>query len=492
MPNTITLDANALVRLPEPVNPIRYDRRRLVAGIAHIGVGNFHRAHEALYIHRCLELGQNEDWAIVGIGMGIGAASAQKAEDLIAQDCLYTLTEYATNGTSTCSVIGSIIEYLHAPDNPEAAVERIADPHIRIVSLTITEGGYNLDESSGAFLISTPSIATDLLSPEKPLTPFGLIVQALRLRRDRGMGGLTVMSCDNLRSNGIVSRRAVLGYATALDPELAAWIDENVSFPNSMVDRIAPSVGPAEIARANTASGIADRSPVVGESFTQWVIEDKFIAGRPPLEKVGVELRPDVEQFETIKGRMLNASHMMMSYPSLLCGHRLVDEAMRDENVVGYLNAFLEVDVIPRLTGPEGVSLQEYKDMVIDRFANKAVGDQLLRIAHNGIAKLPIFLSKTLTELTEENGDLRRVSHCLACFETYLTGRSALPVNEPLLTATDKTLLDSGDPLALLKLSAFSALGLDASPSFAEAFTIAQNQLAQLGPQLALAATVRR
>jgi mannitol-1-phosphate/altronate dehydrogenase len=488
------LNARTLNSLPANVRVPSYDRIKLKSGIAHIGVGNFHRAHEALFVERCLNLGEDLEWGIVGIGLGVGSSSANKATNLKAQDCLYTLTEYAPDGSATSSVIGAIVEYLHAPDDLDAAVLRMADPAIRIVSLTITEGGYNIDEASGAFDLANPAVVADLAAPAQAKTPFGLIVAALALRRARGSGGFTILSCDNLRSNGAVAKKAVLGFAGAVDAELAAWIGSNCSFPNSMVDRIAPNVGRKEMERANELSGIADKVPVIGESFIQWVVEDAFVAGRPDFGRAGVQLRSDVDRFEAMKGRLLNASHMMLSYPALLCGYRLVDEAMEDPDLVGYLDAFMSHDVIPLVVGPEGVSLDAYRRQVIERFSNKAVGDQLLRIAHNGIAKLPIFLSRTLVEINEHNGDFARVALCLASFQAYLRGdglgQPALPVDEPMLTHADAASLASQDPLALLKISAFRSLGLDRSARFSEAFSTTVGRLQTMGLRHALQAAL--
>ena len=297
-------------------------------------------------------------------------------------------------------------------------------------------------------------------------------------------------SCARNQASLDVARTAVLAFARARDATLASWIEEHVSFPNSMVDRIAPSVGPAERARANAQSGVEDETPVIGESFTQWVVEDEFIAGRPAFDQAGVQLRNDVEKFEAIKGRLLNASHMMLSYPAVMCGYRLVDEALRQPAIAAYLDAFMDKDVIPLLQGPDGVSLEDYKRQVLERFGNPAIGDQLLRIAQNGIAKLPVFLSKTLSGLLDRGGAFERVALCLACFEHYLHGHdlqgSTFPVDEPHLTTEDKALLQSQDPLAVLKLSPFKALQLFADDIFIKAFLAARKHLASRGPVAAL------
>lgn len=480
-----------LQQLPAGVTVPSYDRSGVTAGIVHIGVGNFHRAHQALYVDRCLHLPGHEHWGIVGVGLGDGADKIEKARAIRSQDMLYTLTEYASDGRVEVQVIGAIIGYLHAPSNLEAVLARLAQPETRIVSLTITEGGYNIDQATGEFDLANIDVRRDLATPARPRTAFGVIVEGLARRRAAGTGGFTVLSCDNLRGNGAVCRTAILGFAQARDAALAAWIEASVSFPNSMVDRIAPTVGPEERRRANALAGIDDATPVIGESFIQWVIEDRFIAGRPAFDKVGVQLRDDVEQFEAIKGRMLNASHMMLSYPALMCGYRLVDEAMRQPVVSRYLEAFLDKDVIPLVEGPVGVSLHDYRSMVLERFANPAVGDQLLRIAQNGVAKLPVFLTKTLMQLLAQEGPFERTAHCLASFAIYLGGRDlnggTLAVDEPLLTDRDRDMLASGDPLAVLKLSPFETLDLATQEGFQAAFFEARRRLAEDGPLAALA-----
>ena len=451
----------------------KYDRSKVTAGIAHIGVGNFHRAHEALYIDRCLHRPGHEHWGICGIGLSGGAAAQAKADALRTQGGLYTLAEYAPDGTAEVRVIGSLVEYLLAPSNPEAVLAKLADPAIHIVSLTITEGGYNLDEVTGHFRLDCPDVARDLVGGT-PSTVFGYIVAALRRRRNAGIGAFTVMSCDNLRKNGDTTRRAVLSFAEAVDRDLAAWIADHAAFPNSMVDRIAPQVSEPMRLRVNRQSGIDDASPIVAETFSQWVIEDCFADGRPDLAAVGVELCADVAAYEAVKGRMLNASHMLLSYPSILLGYRLVHEAMEDPDIVALLTVFMDRDVAPVLEGPADVSLSAYRTMTLQRFSNSAVADQLLRVAHNGSAKIPVFHSTTIHALVKKGGDLRREALLLASFRRYLRGidDQGVPfdVEETKLEATEIEYVRRGDPLALLALSSFSALDLHKSAAFIEPY----------------------
>jgi mannitol 2-dehydrogenase/sorbose reductase len=450
-----------------------YGRARLKAGIAHIGVGNFHRVHQAVYIDRCLHLPGHEEWAICGIGLGDSAPAAAKAEAFTRQDGLYSVTELAADGGANARVIGAMIDYLHAPSEPETVLRRLADPLIRIVSLTITEGGYNIDEASGEFRLDEPEVAADL-DGRTPRTVFGLIVAALRLRMDAGLPAFTVLSCDNLRRNGDTARHAVLAFARARDPRLADWIGAEAAFPNSMVDRIAPAVPAPQRQRISDLLGVKDAVPAICEPFSQWVLEDRFSAGRPDLAAAGVMFADDVDAYEAVKGRLLNASHMLLAYPAILCGYRLVPDAMRDPLLRTLLEQFMERDAIPQLAAPGAVSLDAYKHTVLERFANPAVADQLLRVAHDGAAKIPVFHSKTIATLVANGRDLHRAAFLLACFRTYLGGAdrqgARYQVAEPRLTEADWKLLNGGDPLAILKTSPFSALGLATNEKFAAAF----------------------
>lgn len=482
--SNVTLD-----QLEDTVSIPSYDRSRLRSGIAHIGVGNFHRAHEALYVDRCLHLGAHENWAICGIGLSEGPEALAKATAFHEQDGLYTLTEFSPDGAVSSRVIGAMLEYLHAPSDPELVVRKLADASIHIVSLTITEGGYNLDEASGEFLLDNTDVASDLAG--NPLrTAFGLVVEALGRRRQAGLAPFTVMSCDNLRHNGDTARRAFTSFARARNPDLAAWIETHVAFPNSMVDRIAPRVSQAERESLNARTGIEDQLHVVGESFTQWVIEDRFSDGRPDFGAVGVEIRRDVPAFESIKGRMLNASHMLLSYPSLLLGYRYVHDAMRDELLSGFLDRFLSVDVIPLLQAPAGVSLDTYKEQILNRFSNQAVGDQLLRIAHDGASKIPVFHTQTLRDLVGGGRDVRREAFFLACFQRYLKGvddqGKRFEVREPQLSDQDWLSLQSSEPLAVLRITPFRALCLFDDVRFVGAFNEAVQAIDELGTRMAL------
>ncbi len=449
-----------------------YDRSKVTAGIAHIGVGNFHRVHQGVYLDDLLALRRDHDqWGIVGIGLRDSDPVRAKATAYAyqAQNCLYTVTLYANDGQRTSRIIGSMVEFLDGPSDPAAVVRRLSDPAIRIVSLTITEGGYNLDEETGRFRLDNPAVTADL-AREYPETAYGVLAAALAARRQAGTAPFTVMSCDNLRHNGDTARTAVTGYAAAVDPELARWITDNVAFPNSMVDRIAPAVSAQTRTELNTATGIDDGVPALSEEFRQWVLEDNFPAGRPAWEDFGVQLRPDVAAFEGIKGRLLNASHSLLAYLAVLAGYRWVAESAADPAIAALLNRFMATDVTPLLVAPPGVSLADYQAMIVDRFANPYLPDTVLRVAHDGGAKLPVFHRATAEGLLANGGDPRREALLLAAFRRYTGGvddhGAAFEVSEPHLAEADWPLLRSADPLDALAASPFAAWGLADSPVF--------------------------
>ncbi len=449
-----------------------YDRGAVTAGIAHIGVGNFHRAHQALALERVLALPGQQGWGICGIGLGDSASSRARAGALGAQDCLYSLTEYDFDGSARTRVIGALLDYLVARDDPGAVLDRLADPAIRIVSLTITEGGYNLD-ADRRFRADTDAVRYDLAHPDAPRTAFGYIVAALRRRRAAGIAPFTVMSCDNQRDNGAVARIAVTGFARAHDPELARWIEDEVAFPNSMVDRIVPTMTDEMADAVRRQSDLDDASPVVAEIFSQWVLEDRFCNGRPPFEQVGVELVEQVAPYEAMKGRLLNGAHMMLCFPGLLSGYRLADEAMRDPALAAMVRRFMESDVLPGLAGPPGVDLDAYRDTVLRRFANPAIGDRLARIASDGASKVPTFLTATIGAAIRQGRALDRLALLIACFGLYFAGRDGnggrFDPQEPAVEAAERTAI-AADPRAILHASFLSHLDLDGSPAFVAAF----------------------
>ncbi|MDQ6739273.1 MAG: mannitol dehydrogenase family protein, partial [Actinomycetota bacterium] len=311
-------------RIGAPATP-RYDRSTLKTGIVHFGMGGFHRAHQAMYLDRLMNQGKALDWAICGVGV---LAHDEKMKQVMAdQNCLYTLLLKNPDGTREARIIGSVAQYLFAPDDPEAVIEKMASSEVRIVSLTVTEGGYNFHHVTGEFDATNPDVLLDLQPGAAPRTTFGLITEALGRRRARGMTPFTVMSCDNIQGNGDVAKKMFTAFASLKDPELGDWMAANVLFPNSMVDRITPVTTDADREAIAAEFGVEDQWPVVCEPFEQWVLEDHFSLGRPPYEDAGVQLVEDVEPYELMKLRLLNASHQGLCYFGYLAGYRYAHEA---------------------------------------------------------------------------------------------------------------------------------------------------------------------
>ncbi|MBU2953781.1 mannitol dehydrogenase family protein [Marinobacter sp. F3R08] len=415
------LNETTLPDLPAGVSRPQYNRAHLKHGIVHIGVGGFHRAHQAMYTDRLLQQGDNDDWAICGVGLREADRAMQSA--LGEQDGLYTLIELGSDGTNKLSVIGAITDYLFAPDDPDQVIEKLASPDVRIVSLTITEGGYNVDDNTGLFNHHHPDVVHDHEHPRQPRTVFGFLTEALDRRRNRGLAPFTIMSCDNLPHNGLAARSALLAFAYARDAGLADWIDQHVTFPCSMVDRITPGTTPAHTQWLKLAHGIEDRWPVICEPFTQWVLEDNFCNGRPDWASAGAQFTGDVAPYELMKIRLLNASHSAMAYLGYLAGYRYTHEVMQDNRFTGFIRAFMDEDVTPILGDIPGVDLDRYKATLIDRFSNPQVGDQLARLCLDGSSKIPKFLVPTIRALISDSRPLDRVALVIASWAIYLRGK---------------------------------------------------------------------
>ena len=381
------LNKENLRRFSDAVRIPTYDRNALTPGILHLSVGNFHRGHMAVYLDELFEQGEDLDWAVIGASLRPSAVEMRKS--LKAQDYLTTVVELAPSAISA-HIVSSMVDFL--PSDPLEILDVLSDGKIRIVSLTITESGYYIDAATGEFAADHPEMIRDAKSPDTPVSLFGVIVKALKLRRDTGIEPFTVLSCDNLPGNGNVTRQTIVGLASLSNPELADWIASSVSFPNSMVDRIVPATTDRERQLVKDNFGINDELPVVCEPFCQWVIEDNFPSGRPHLEKVGVEFVTDVSGYELMKLRILNAAHASMCYPALLLGHHFVHEAMEDPDILQYLKTLLTQEAIPTLKPLPGVDYHQYLDKVLERFSNTEIGDTISRIAEEGSERQPKFI----------------------------------------------------------------------------------------------------
>ena len=403
-------------RLPVP----DYDRDLVTAGVVHVGVGGFHRAHQAMYHDRLMNQGTALDWGICGVG--IMAADRRMKEVLDAQDGLYTLVLKHSDGTYEPRVIGSIVEYLFAPVDPEAVIEKMAAESTRIVSLTITEGGYNLSDVTGEFDVANPDVLADLEPGAVPRTTFGLITEALRRRWKRGLAPFTVMSCDNLQDNGYLSKRVFTAFAGLRDPDLGDWVEREARFPNSMVDRITPVTTDTDRGEIRERFGIEDLWPVVCEPYTQWVLQDAFTAGRPPYERVGVQVVEQVEPYELMKLRLLNGSHQAMAYFGYLCGYRLVHEAAQDPLFQAFMLGYMDCEATPTLAPVPGVDLEGYKHTLIERFSNPQVRDTIARLCAESSDRIPKWLLPVVREQLVTGGEIRRSAAVVASWARYAEG----------------------------------------------------------------------
>jgi len=389
-------------------------------GIAHIGVGGFHRAHQAYYTDALMNTGEGLDWAICGVGLR--AEDRRARDDLKEQDYLFTLFELGDTDDTEVRVIGAIRDMLLAEDGAHALIDKLASPEIRIVSLTITEGGYCIDDSNGEFMAHLPQIQHDLAHPDSPKTVFGFLCAALAKRRAVGTPAFTLMSCDNLPHNGAVTRKALLAFAALRDAELHDWIAANVSFPNTMVDRITPMTSTEHKLQLHDKHAVDDAWPVVCEPFVQWVLEDKFVNGRPAWEKVGVQFTDDVTPYEEMKIKLLNGSHLALTYLGFLKGYRFVHETMNDPLFVRYMRAYMDLDVTPQLSPVPGIDLTEYKNTLVERFSNQAIADQLERVCSDGSSKFPKFTIPTINRLIADGRETKRAALVVAAWALYLKG----------------------------------------------------------------------
>ncbi|AEF42833.1 mannitol dehydrogenase family protein [Hoyosella subflava] len=414
------LSTATLGSLPATVSTPNYPRDEIGAGIIHFGVGGFHRAHQAMYIDTLLNAHKATSWGICGVGVMPGDKRMKDALD--AQDGLYTLVSRHADGTWDARVIGSIVAYLYAPDDPEAVIEKMASPATRIVSLTVTEGGYNLQHDTGEFDTTNPAIQHDLTSGKAPATTFGLVIEALARRRERGMPSFTIMSCDNIEGNGHVARKVFTAYAELKEPPLADWMRANTRFPNSMVDRITPATTPDVTAQVADRLGIDDLWPVVAEPFTSWVLEDDFSDGRPDLDEAGVHIVDDVAPYELMKLRLLNASHQGLCYFAYLAGYRFVHDAASDPLFARFLLDYMNREATPTLKPVPGVDLDDYKQTLIERFSNPEIADTIARLCAESSDRIPKWLLPVIRENLAAGGDVRLSAAIVASWARYAEG----------------------------------------------------------------------
>ena len=479
----IQLSAATLPAISKNAALPRYQPSELSAGILHFGVGNFHRAHQAVYLDELLNLGLDHDWAIVGAG--VREADIAMRATLERQDWLTTVVEQEA-AASTARVTAAMVDFIK-PGDVHAIINKLADPAIRIVSLTVTEGGYYIDPASQRFDPKHPDMVKDAANFTAPQTVFGLILAGLKRRRDVGVVPFTVMSCDNIPGNGEVTRNAVVGLGRLIYPELAAWVSENVAFPSSMVDRITPATGERERELLAADFGIADGWPVFCERFRQWVLEDHFPAGRPQLERVGVQFVPDVAPYELMKIRILNGGHATIGYPAALMDIHFVHEAMETPLIRDFLHKVEREEIIPIVPPVPGTDLGAYFDLIETRFANPRIGDTIARLCLDGSNRQPKFILPSVADRLRANAPIDGLALVSALWARYCYGETdgGAPIapNDPSwdrLTAQARQARDN--PRAWLEMDdIFGDIARD--PTYVEAFTRALASLWALGTE---------
>lgn len=434
--NSENLSAIASQKGDQKVAIPTYDRKGCKHGFVHVGVGGFHRAHLAVYLDKLMQEHGERDWSICGVGLRPNDAAMRDV--LAAQDHLYTVLERSAKG-SFADVVGSISTFLFAPDDKEAVIAKMAHPDTHIVSMTITESGYYYNENTHELQTEHPDIQHDVRHDDNPISIFGFLYAALVRRREQGLKPFTVLSCDNMQKNGSITRSMLESFARLRDADMAKWIVENGAFPNSMVDRITPSTSQNDIKSLAETFGIDDAWPVVTEPFMQWVIEDKFCDGRPPFEKVGIQVVNnvhDVEQFEKHKLRLLNASHSAMAYPGQLAGFKYVHEVLEHPVYRQFIWQMMQQEVKPLLPDIPGVDVDKYCETLMERFSNPTIMDQIPRVALNASGKIPQFIMPSIAEQIWVTGPFRRLCFVAGAWFRYIKGvddkGNAFEVDDPM------------------------------------------------------------
>jgi mannitol 2-dehydrogenase len=479
---SVKLCCKTLDALPPNVSKPNYTKESLSAGIVHIGVGNFHRAHQAVYLDRLFNLGLDHDWGIVGAG--IKHFDAAMRDKLQAQDWLTTVVELDANGL-TAKVTGAMIDFVDI--DADALISALVDPQIRIVSLTITEGGYFIDAKTGGLQLDHPDIKNDIEHPDAPHSVFGILIKGLVKRRDAGIAPFTIMSCDNVPHNGKIAQQTLLSLARRSSPEEASWIAENVAFPNSMVDCITPATSDREKNKLLELFDIDDSAPVFCEPFRQWVLEDNFPQGRPALEKVGVEFVEDVAPHELMKLRILNGGHMALAFAAALMGCEFVHDAMDNPQIGAYLRKLAKQDIIPSLPAVPGVNFSDYFSLIEQRFSNPEIADTIARLCCDSSNRLPKFILPTIRANIEDGRSIKGLSLVIAAWCRFCAATTEPDTNltlqdEQAEELTKQALLARSQPGAFLQMENIFG-DLADSEQFVKAFSSALNSLWQQGVQ---------
>lgn len=484
-PRPVALREENLDRLPDDVSVPGYDRSALRPAVVHVGVGGFHRAHQGEYLDDLARTGET-GWGLVGVGL----RSPEMGQVMADQDRLYLLVERGEEA-DRARVVGVVSRYLFAPDDPEEVLRTLAAETTRLVTLTITGTGYRIDPRTGEFDAADDDVRADLADPAQPRTVFGYLVEALDRRRRAGLVPFTVLSCDNMPDNGAAARTAVVSFARLRDPELAGWIESQGAFPSSMVDRITPTTTPEERDAIAERTGVDDRWPVTTEPFRQWIVEDSFCAGRPPLEEVGVQFVDDVAPYEAMKTRMLNAGHCALAYLGILAGYATIDEVMADDTFRAYFEHLLADEIVPLLPPVPGVDLAEYQRTLVQRFSNPKMGDQLARLGRRGSTKMPNYVFPSVSAAFEAGRPHQLLLLAVAGWMRFLRGYDYagkdVPVVGPMADRlTELAVEGREEPEALMsERSVFGALSDDAS--FVAGVEVALRALEEQGPREVIA-----
>ncbi|MBS7541782.1 mannitol dehydrogenase family protein [Ancylobacter oerskovii] len=465
-----------------------FDPARVGTGIVHIGLGAFVRAHVAAFNDEAMEASGDLSWGLTGVSL---RSPDQKAR-LEPQDGLYTAVERGPGG-SHARIIGSLTAAIHAPSEGERLAALLADPATRIVSLTITEKGYCHDPATGHLRADHPEIRADLAAGSRPATAPGLIVAALAARRAAGLAPFTVLCCDNLPGNGHVTRRVVTEYAALKGEALAVWIEREVAFPSTMVDRIVPAVTPEGIAATAELIGLRDEAPVLHEPFRQWVIEDNFPSGRPRWDLAGAQMTTDVEPFELMKLRMLNGTHSAMAYLGTLAGVETVSAAIADPDIGAFVEALWREEIIPTVPPPPGADLAAYAAQLRARYENPGVRHLTAQIAMDGSQKLPQRILAPIRDRMAAGQGIERLALVVAAFLRHARGTSdagaPLRVSDPLAPLLASAAAPATDAAGYVRRAVaiepiFGTLG--ANPTFTAAVTDAYVRLSTHGTRATL------
>ena len=479
--------------LPAAIKIPLYNRNEVRAGIAHIGIGGFHRAHQAYFVDRLLEQGLATDWGICGIAL---LESDRRIYDVLSvQDGLYTLMIPDAKGNFSAQVIGSIVELLYAPENPSAAIAKMADEPIRLITLTITEGGYNFT-SDGSFNWENERVLWDLRHPDQPKTVFGYLYAALKIRYTQGLGKLTIQSCDNMEHNGDIIRRMLRAFIAKIDSEMIDWLDEYVAFPNSMVDRITPVTTEGLKTVLADDFGLHDNWPVMCEAFYQWIIQDAYADGRPAWEQVGAQLVSDVTPYEKMKIRLLNGGHTLVGLMGDLLGYPYIHESVVDPAIAGLLNKYMDEEATPTLDAVAGIDLASYKATLIERFKNPFIKDEVARVISGSSAKFPKFILPVVLDRLKGNQSVHIATLIVAAWYQYLKKNLSFPhkVQDELAGGLLKTVAQAEEernPLLFLDLTEVFG-DLREQPAFTEGFRLHMEALNRDGARFQLNAALNQ